>query len=278
MDPATLKAAQHKQWSGAAAGWRKHDAVLHGHLAPLTERMVGGLRPGQRVLDLCSGTGEPALSAAVRVQPDGHVTGVDFAEEMLAVARDKAAQRGLTNVEFRAMDAEALDFPAGHFDAATFRFGLMFMPGPVGCLAGIRRVLKPGSGLTVACWADAALNPWAAIPAACVKKALNLPEPEPTAPGMFAFADAVRLQAALSTAGFSQVRVEPLELLMADMDTGAQFVAFTREVGGSLRMAVEKLPLDRLQRLEEEVAREVEQAGGGRARLTGVAWVATARS
>ena len=278
MDAAAVKALQLKQWSGAAPGWRKHDAALHGHLAPLTEHMVAGLRRGQRVLDVCSGTGEPALSAAARVLPDGHVTGVDFAEEMLAVARDKAAQRGLRNLEFRPMDAETLDFPAAHFDAATFRFGLMFMPDPAGCLAGLRRVLKPGSTLSLACWADPQLNPWAAIPAAFVKTALALPEPDPTAPGMFAFADPVRLQAALSSGGFSQVRIERLELVMADMDTGAEFVAFTREVGGALRTALERLPPEGQQRLVEDVAREVERVGGGRAHLKGVAWVATARS
>src|SRR5262249_6393869 len=62
------------------------------------------LRPGQRVLDVCGGAGAPAIPAAEAVGTDGRVLGVDLAENLLALARQKATARGLANVEFRAGD------------------------------------------------------------------------------------------------------------------------------------------------------------------------------
>jgi SAM-dependent methyltransferase len=278
MDAATVKQTQHAQWSAAAEGWRKHDTQLQGYLAPVTTRVIAALQPGMRVLDLCSGTGEPALSAAQRVLPEGRVTGIDLAEPMLATAREKATARGIRNIEFIRMDGEALDFADASFDAATIRFGLMFMPNPAGCLAGLRRVLKRRSQVTLACWADPRQNPWASIAGRLIRKYLSLPEPDPTAPGPFAFADPARLERTLGVAGFSEVNIEALELVMADLPSGAEYVAMTQETSPGLRVALERLPLEQRRLLLDEIAAEIDRAGNGRAYLKGVTWIATSKA
>src|SRR3990170_5112484 len=135
-DPEAIKERQRQEWGLAAAGWRKHDARLIENAAPVTRRLLAlaGLSPGMRVLDIASGTGEPALPAAEVVGPGGRVVLTDQSEEMLAVAREKAEARGLRNVEFRVADGEELEAGDGEFDAVLCRWGIMFMPEPVRCL------------------------------------------------------------------------------------------------------------------------------------------------
>jgi ubiquinone/menaquinone biosynthesis C-methylase UbiE len=101
--------------------------------------MLQHVRPGQRVLDIASGVGEPALAIAGQVGPAGSVLGTDLAAAMLAFARENAAARGLSNVEFRCMDGEVLDVPPGSFDVVTMRWGLMFMPDRVAVREGAGR-------------------------------------------------------------------------------------------------------------------------------------------
>src|SRR5262245_12119379 len=117
MDNAAMKENQHKAWSNVAAGWKKHDAWMTELTKGVTAKMVAGLKPGQRVLDIACGTGEPSLSAAERVGPSGHVLATDFVEEMVSYAREKAERRGLKNMEFRRMDGEALDIGPAKFHA-----------------------------------------------------------------------------------------------------------------------------------------------------------------
>ncbi len=276
MDPLVAKANQHKMWTEAAPGWRKKDEWIQGHTAPVSARMCARLKPGDRVLDIASGTGEPALTAAPRVLPGGDVIGVDFVEEMLAIAREKAAQRGIRNVEFRRMDGETLDFPPDSFDAATFRWGLMFMPDPHACLSRIQRALKPGASLTLTCWAAPEKNPWVTLPLAVIKTRVEVPDPPPGTPGPFTFADPDKLRAVLATAGFSRVTLETMDLTMADFDTGAEYVSSMLDLAATLRDLMSKQPPDLRKLLTAEIAREAERIGGGRAHLRGQTWVATA--
>src|SRR3990172_4931501 len=122
LDAQAIKERQREQWGRAAAGWRKHDERFRRVTAPASQRLLeaAGIAPGHRVLDIACGTGEPAFPAADIVGPAGYVLATDQAPEMLAVAREKAAERGLTNIEFRLADGEELDVEAELFDAATF--------------------------------------------------------------------------------------------------------------------------------------------------------------
>lgn len=274
-DAAALKAKEQKSWTNVAPGWRTHDAFLVQAAAPVTERMLhlAALGPGKHVLDIAAGSGEPAIPAARLVGPAGRVIATDFVEEMLAFAREKAARAGVTNVEFRRVDGEALDFPDASFDAATIRFGIMFMPEPERCLRAVHRVLKAGGRVAVATWAAPDKNMWVSTAAAVLRKVANAPAPQPGAPGVFAFADEKRLRATLEAAGFHDVKLEPVEVTIADHPTPAAYFTFLREIAGPLAALWLQLTPGQQEQATAEIFPQV--AGkDGRVKMTGVAWVA----
>jgi len=118
-----------------------------------------GLTPGQRVLDVCCGSGASALPAARLVAPNGSVVGVDLAENLLALAREKANQLNLTNVEFRSGDMTHLDFEAGRFDVVVCVFGIFFVPDMEVGLRELKRVLRAGGKLAITTWGPRFFEP-----------------------------------------------------------------------------------------------------------------------
>ncbi len=109
----------------------------------------------ERVLDLATGPGEPAMSFARLVGPEGRVTGVDLAEKMIDIATQIARERGLDNAEFRVMDAEHLAFPDGSFDVVVSRFGFQIFTNPEAVAREAYRVLRPGGRIVLAVWSTA---------------------------------------------------------------------------------------------------------------------------
>jgi demethylmenaquinone methyltransferase/2-methoxy-6-polyprenyl-1,4-benzoquinol methylase len=124
-------------------------AGLHRRWKQATARLARVL-PGGRALDVCCGTGDLALLLARDVGPRGRVVGIDFSEEMLGVARRKAAAAGLgATIEFALGDAEALALPDAAFDGATVGFGIRNTIHPDTALRELHRVLRPGGRLAV---------------------------------------------------------------------------------------------------------------------------------
>ena len=113
-----------------------------------------------RVLDVASGRGAVLFPAAEAVGPNGSVVGIDFAEGMAKETAREAAQRGLSNVEVRQMDAEHLDFLDASFDASLCGFALFFFPQLERALAEFYRVLKPGGPIAVSTWGDQFNSDW----------------------------------------------------------------------------------------------------------------------
>jgi len=107
--------------------------------------------PGERILDVCSGAGEPSISMAAIIAPTGHVTGVDLSANMNSIAAKTAAKRGLQNVEFLTMDAEKLEFPSDNFDVVVSCFGFQIVTKPEAAAREAYRVLRRGgrAGFTV---------------------------------------------------------------------------------------------------------------------------------
>ena len=115
------------------------------------------LRPGLRVLDVCCGSGASALPAAEAIGPDGHVLGVDLAENLLALARAKASARGLRNVEFCTGDLLALEETP--FDAVVCVFGIFFVPDMAVAARALWKLVRPGGVLAVTTWGPRFLEP-----------------------------------------------------------------------------------------------------------------------
>src|SRR5438477_11283683 len=152
FDPVAFKETTRKQWQNAAAAWYRWTPTLQAWLGPVTEAMLdmADLQPGDRVLDLAAGAGEPSLSAAEKVGPGGHVLATDISSNILEFAALTARDRGLNNFETRVMDGENPDAPDASFDAAFLRLGLIYFPDRQGDLQSARRALTRNGPLACA--------------------------------------------------------------------------------------------------------------------------------
>jgi ubiquinone/menaquinone biosynthesis C-methylase UbiE len=117
------------------------------------------LPPGSSVLDVCCGTGASALSAARLVGPRGKVIGVDLAKELLELARAKAAQQHLGNIQFELGDMLSLRFPSGSFDAVVCVFGIFFVPDMAMAVRELWRLVRRGGQLAVTTWGPNLFEP-----------------------------------------------------------------------------------------------------------------------
>jgi ubiquinone/menaquinone biosynthesis C-methylase UbiE len=198
---------QRQDWNRVASGWEKWDRLFDEQAGYLNHRLVADarIRRGYAVLDLGSGTGYPALLAAQTVGASGSVTGIDVAGDMLAVAERKARRLGLTNITFRLGDATTLSFDGATFDAVTSRFCLMFLPDVPKASLEIARMLKPGRWFAGMVWSAAERNPSIGLSMAAIRQVIDLPPPDPTAPGIFRLAKAGELAGMLEEAGLADV-------------------------------------------------------------------------
>lgn len=123
-------------------------------LEPFNEALFEGLdlQPDQRVLDIATGPGQPALTLAERIGPEGEVLGIDLADRMVEQARRNAKEAKKSNVRFEVMDAEDMDLDDGVFDAAVCRSSLQIMPAPSRALQETARVLAPGGRFAASVW------------------------------------------------------------------------------------------------------------------------------
>ena len=220
-----LKERERSSWAAAANGWKRRDELLKQGAAPVTTRLLelAGIAAGHRVLDIASGLGEPAIPAAQLVGPGGQVFGTDLVEEMLNHAREKAATAGVANIEFLCVDGETLDFEAAHFDAATCRWGLMFMPEPEHCLQLVHGRMKENARFATACWSAPEKNPFVGLLIQTLGQYMELPKPPPGTPGIFSLADPERLCDLLESSGFRDVELEEMEINVLEVADGTAY-------------------------------------------------------
>ena len=199
--------SQRQDWNRVAGGWEKWDRFFDEQMAFLNHRLVGDarLRTGLRVLDLGSGTGYPALLAAQTVGATGRVVGIDLAEQMLEVAGRKATLLALSNVTFRTGDVTTLPFETASFDAVISRFCLMFLPNIPKAASEIARVLRPGAWVATAVWSAAEKNPSIGLAMAAIRQVIDLPPPDPSAPGVFRLATPEELAGMFQEAGLTDL-------------------------------------------------------------------------
>jgi ubiquinone/menaquinone biosynthesis C-methylase UbiE len=210
FDPLQYKALQRHEWGVSAAGWQQHWAIWERAAQHVNVRLIelAHVDAGQRVLDIATGLGEPAFTAARRVGPTGWVVATDVSSQMLALAQEGANRFGLQNMEFRAMDAEEPDLPAHTFQAILCRWGLMFLPHLSTALHKLRRLLVPGGWFAAAAWGPAKRAPAMGLPMGIIRQTLALPLPPAGTLGAFSLADAGLLERTFTQAGFTAVHTE----------------------------------------------------------------------
>lgn len=229
-DPARREAEQRQQWDSVAAGWRKWWRTIESGAEQVSIRMMdlADVKPGQRVLDIATGIGEPALLAGSRVGASGRVVATDISSSMLAIARERAKAQGIMNVEFRESDAERMDFPDGSFDIILCRWGVPSFAHPLSVLSTIRRMLSPAGSFATSVWkAGPTGRPLASLAMALGQEMFALASPGPGAP------PSPETEASLETqmmhAGFTDMRLEEVTMTL-EFPSAADSIEYLTDV------------------------------------------------
>jgi SAM-dependent methyltransferase len=249
-----IKQKQRADWSAAAAAWERRFDWYSRAFHPVMQWCCGaaGVASGGRVLDIASGSGQPAFLAAERVGPEGRVVAIDFAAPMVAAARRLAAARGVTNIDVREMDAEHLDFPDESFDAVTCACGLMFFPDAARAVSEMRRVLKPGGRLAVAVWDDPSKSPFVTVAGQSVAQFYAASPPDPNAPGAFRFSKPGVLEGLLRDRGFQSVTATTIPMPIEFSSASDYWEMFT-DMAAGIKAKIDAMSAPDLARLKELV-------------------------
>lgn len=259
FDPERYKDGQRQEWDAVAAGWRKWWELIEGGAQHVSDRMLelAEIQPGQRVLDVATGIGEPAVSAARRVGPTGYVVATDQSPQMLEIARERSATLGLQQMEFKVADAEALEFPENSFDAVLCRWGLMFLPDLSSALNKIRQTLIPGGRFDTVVWDVPPKVPMVSLAMGVIQRMFEVPSPPPGVPNPFALADTSILERGLADAGFTDVRIEPITVTI-EFPSAAEYTDFLRDIAPPVRAMLASQPEEK----QAEAWQAIENAAG----------------
>ena len=241
-------------WRDSARFWEKHREIIRQMFAPVTQSLVedGLIVSGHAVLDIATGPGEPALTIAALVGPEGKVFGIDPVPEMVEAARRATDHLGLRNAEFDVASADRLPFPADAFDAVVCRFGVMFFPSPVDAVREMLRVLRPGGKLALAVWHFAERNPFHHTLWRVIERYVDSPPPAPDAPDAFRFANPGKLRDVLAEAGATTPSERLLQFRVQAPISVEDFWILRCEMSEKLRQKVAMLSREQLTEVKRQ--------------------------
>ena len=255
----------------ASERWKAKSAAMG---QPVTDALVEYAQPvpGMKVLDLASGTGEPAISLASRVGADGHVTALDLSADLLEIAAERARTRGLTNFKTQQADAQSLPFPNEAFDLATSRFGVMFFPRSAAGLA--RLAARPASGRAppASLWGPFAQPYWQSM-MGVVHRHVGGPLLPPGGPDPFKFSAPGNLSEVLRKAGFTVVEEEAKTLPWTWPGSVEEVWEQAQAVAMPFGPMLERVPADKWPEIHAEVHAAVRQFSDGEKIAFGVSVV-----
>ncbi len=208
--------------------WAEHDERFDRMLERPSNRLMGAaaVESNSRVLDVGCGTGHSSRIVA-QCANHGEVVGIDASPSMIAKARERARQEGLTNLRFIQADASTYRFEPASFDLAISQFGLMYFDDPGKAFANIASALKPGAPLVFLCWQYLTFNEYRMIDRRAFSAVMDEPMPSREGPGAYSMAEQPRVLRLLDEGGFHDVTFEDVhEQLMvgADPEDAVRFV------------------------------------------------------
>jgi ubiquinone/menaquinone biosynthesis C-methylase UbiE len=250
----------------AAEKWKSKSAAMG---RDVTQALIEYARPavGMKVLDLASGTGEPAISLAALVGPQGHVTALDLSRDLLAIAEERAQQRRLKNFRTCEADAHDLPFPDNAFDLVTCRFGIMFFADCEKALGEVFRVLKSGTRACFVTWGPFQQPYWAST-MGVVHKHVGGPLVDPNSANMFRFADPGSLAKLLHSAGFISVEEETKQFPWTWPGSPEEIWEYAQAVSAPFRPLLERIPDEKRKQIDAEVLAAIRKyEDGGRVKF-----------
>jgi ubiquinone/menaquinone biosynthesis C-methylase UbiE len=239
-------------WNESAEAY----VALMRNLEPFRSDLIARLAPqsGERILDMGTGPGEPAITIAGRVGASGHVTGIDLSENMVSIAQRVAGARGVGNIEFRTMDCGDLKFPDQEYDAAVSSFGFQIFTDPEAAAREAHRVLRPGGRIAVSVWSTGDKVPWIH---AIIGPMLEHAEPDETGylPTPYETGGPGEMVAFLESAGFQNALEERRQYFLKFEDEEAYLQAILKAtpIGHSLSEETEEVQTEVLRKTRENL-------------------------
>jgi ubiquinone/menaquinone biosynthesis C-methylase UbiE len=248
-----IRDQQKESWNKFSPGWKKWDELMMDFLKPMGDEIIRRIDPhgADLVLDIASGTGEPALTIATMLTT-GKVILTDVADEMLDIAKENAALRGITNIETVPCDVCELPFPDNSFDSISCRFGFMFFPDMMLAAKEMVRVLKPGGKIATSVWDGPEKNFWITAIMGTINKNIELPPTVPGAPGMFRCAAPGMIAGLFRDAGLRNVG-EAAVAGKLQCKTNAVYWSTMTEVGAPIVAALSRTDDPTREKIRQEV-------------------------
>ncbi|MGA8484387.1 MAG: class I SAM-dependent methyltransferase [Nitrososphaeraceae archaeon] len=256
IDPKQYKETQRHNWDSVAHGWEKWWRTIEIGTGKVSRRLIGlaSIKVGSKVLDISTGIGEPAITAAREVGNTGQVLATDISSEMLSIAKQRAINAGLQHViVLKQGDTGTIELPNSTFDAALCRFGLMFLPDLDTALLNIYSSLVNGGHFAAAVWASPEKDSLFTSTMNTIMKETRTSPPPAGAPGPFSLSDESLLRNYFVNTGFKDVTIERMNVTF-DFESSEAYSSFVYETAGPLQEMLSNESPERRQKILEAVS------------------------
>jgi ubiquinone/menaquinone biosynthesis C-methylase UbiE len=248
-----IRDQQRETWNRFSPGWKKWDELTMEFLKPAGDEIIRILNPSgsDMILDVAAGTGEPGLSIAGMLN-GGKVMITDLAEGMLEVAAEKAANKGITNIETLVCDVSEMPFEDNTFDKISCRMGFMFFPDMDLAALEMTRVLKPGGKIATSVWDKPDKNYWVMATINAIDANIPHDPPPQGSPGLFRCADPGLMRKVLNQAGLVNVNIKEITGFM-DMGTIDNYWEMMTEIAAPVVAALNQADSETREKVKNDV-------------------------